>query len=162
MIYESFSLNDTMTLAKDIAKKAKVGDIICLSGELGAGKTAFAKGFAQGLGISDHISSPTFTLMQLYDHGRLPLYHFDLYRLAEEMTTSYHSTDDKMRPIEQIDEWILDDIGFFEYLNSNGICLIEWAEHAQHLIPSTAIWIRIRRVYDGSIAEKRTIHICGL
>ena len=142
-----------MALAEDIAKKAKAGDIICLSGELGAGKTAFAKGFARGLEVLAHVSSPTFTLMQLYNNGRLPLYHFDLYRLGEELTENEKCI---------IDEWTLYDIGFFEYLDLDGVCLIEWAEYAQHVIPSTAIWVRIRRSEDGSIAEKRTIHICGL
>ena len=133
----SRSLEETMAFAAKMAGQAKAGDIICLSGNLGAGKTAFAKGFAKGLGVSGHVNSPTFTLMQIYEDGRLPLYHFDLYRLAEFLQSG-----------TQIDADTLDDIGFFEYLEDNAICLIEWAEYAIDLIPNNAIWVNIEILDD--------------
>ena len=80
-IYETKSAEETFAIGSKLADFANAGDILCLKGELGAGKTVFAKGFAKGLGISAHVTSPTFTLMQIYEEGRLPLYHFDLYRL---------------------------------------------------------------------------------
>lgn len=153
MKYESKSLEDTMAFAESLAKEAKPGDILCLCGPLGAGKTAFAKGFAKGLGIQGHVSSPTFTIMQVYDKGRLTLYHFDLYRLMDvEMNV-------------EMDLDALDDIGFSEYLESDGVCLVEWAEYAEEVIPDGAKWIRIETVADrseddGSNSEERTIHIC--
>ena len=133
----SRSLEETMAFAAEMASQAKAGDIICLSGNLGAGKTAFAKGFAKGLGVSGHVNSPTFTLMQIYEDGRLPLYHFDLYRLAEFLEEGI-----------QIDADTLDDIGFFEYLEDEAICLIEWAEYAIDLIPSNASWVKIEILDD--------------
>jgi len=133
----SRSLEETMAYAAKMAVKAKAGDIICLSGSLGAGKTAFAKGFAKGLGVKGYVNSPTFTLMQIYEDGSLPLYHFDLYRLAEFLEKG-----------SQIDADILDDIGFFEYLDDKGICLIEWAEYAIDLIPSHATWVEIEILDD--------------
>ena len=136
----SCSLEETMDIAAKMAQQAKAGDIICLSGTLGAGKTAFAKGFAKGLGVKGYVNSPTFTLMQVYDDesSKLPLYHFDLYRLAEQLNEE-----------TQIDEDTLDDIGFFEYLGDDGVCLIEWAEFARDLIPKTADWINIEICDDN-------------
>lgn len=147
MEYISNSLEDTMSFAEKMAKKTKPGDIICLSGSLGAGKTSFAKGFARGLGIKGHVNSPTFTLMQVYEDGTLPMYHFDLYRLAESFAEG-----------EQIDFDTLDEIGFFDYLNESGVCLLEWAEYAKDLIPKNAIWVKIdvhgdtRKIFiEGSV-----------
>ena len=116
-----------MAIAASIASGAAPGDVICLSGPLGAGKTAFAQGFALGLGVEDYVNSPTFTIMQIYGGGRLPLYHFDLYRLTSEL-----------------DEDSLEDIGFFEYLDKGGVCLIEWAEYARDFIEAGAIWVDIK------------------
>ena len=82
-LFESGSIEDTQDFAAKMAAQAKPGDIICLCGEMGAGKTAFAQGFAQGLGVKGHVNSPTFTIMQIYEDGRLPMYHFDLYRLED-------------------------------------------------------------------------------
>ena len=161
MKYESYSPEDTMAFGAELAKKAKAGDIICLCGTLGAGKTAFAKGYAKGLGVSAHVSSPTFTLMQVYEDGRLPLYHFDLYRLIELITDGPLSDEDV-----QIDDNALDDIGFFDYLDADGVCLIEWAEYGRDAIPDGAVWVKIercdRRDDDGSVAEGRAIYVCGL
>jgi len=141
----SNSAKETMDIAAELAQKAKPGDIIALSGELGAGKTAFAKGFAIGLGVKAHVSSPSFTLMQIYEDGRLPLYHFDLYRLEDFA-----------------DEDTLEGVGFFEYLEGDGLCLIEWAEYAKEHIPDSAMWVEIRREQNADNErerDKRTIHI---
>ena len=127
---EVFSIEDTLTLAAEIAQQAKAGDVFCLCGNLGAGKTAFAQGFARGLGIEGYVTSPTFTIMQTYENGRLPMYHFDLYRLAENDEDEIHAE-------------ILDDIGFEEYLNSDGVSLIEWAVYAKNNIPAEAVWVNI-------------------
>jgi len=116
---------ETAKFAESIAQTARQGDIFCLTGPLGAGKTAFAKGFAMGLNVSDatYVVSPTFTLLNGYYSGRLPLYHFDVYRLsgAEE----------------------LEGIGYEEYFYGNGVCLVEWADRVTDVLPSTAVWIDI-------------------
>jgi len=120
---------DTINFAATMAKTAKNGDIICLSGDLGAGKTVFAQGFAQGLKISQQVNSPTFTLLREYTGETLTLYHFDLYRLCE--TTN------------KLDYDTLENIGFFDYLGIDGVCLIEWAEFAKDFIPKNAQWLNI-------------------
>jgi len=102
---------DTLALGLNLAKSAKPGDVWLLSGDPGAGKTVFAKGFAEGLGVCEDVTSPTFTLLNIYNSGRLPLYHFDLYRLQNQ------SND----PIEAFEE-----SGFDEYLYGDGVCLVEW------------------------------------
>ena len=139
----SNSVKDTMDIAEKLAQKAQPGDIIALSGELGTGKTAFAKGFAKGLGVKGYVSSPSFTLVQIYEDGRLPLCHFDLYRLADPVT-------------DFVDEDILEGIGFFEYLDADNICLIEWAEYAKEYIPNSALWVEIRRDDDK---DRRKIYL---
>ncbi len=121
-VYLSHSEQETRSLAEALAKSARPGQTYCLCGGLGAGKTAFAKGFAEGLGVQDEVVSPTFTLMHEY-RGRLPLYHFDIYRLP--------------------DEDALYDIGFDEYRDANGICLIEWADQLPEAMPEDAVWIHI-------------------
>lgn len=129
MIYESFSPEETRKIASDIAENAKESDVFCLTGDLGAGKTVFAKGFAEGLGINEHITSPTFTIFNIYN-GRIPLYHFDMYRIEDE------------------DE--LYNLGVEEYFYGKGICLIEWPEMAMGLIPSDAAWISIKKDINKS------------
>lgn len=124
MIYDSFSEEQTRKIGFELAKKAKKGDIYCLSGDLGTGKTAFTKGFAQGLEIQEDITSPTFTIINEYI-GKLPLYHFDVYRISslEEM----------------------DDTGYEDYFFGEGICIVEWAEMVKELIPNDAFWITIEK-----------------
>lgn len=162
-MYESNSVEDTIAFAIKMAINAKPGDIICLCGPLGAGKTVFAQGYAKGLGVSDYVNSPTFTLMQVYDTGRLPLYHFDLYRLLG------HNQIDP----GEIDLDTLDDIGFLEYLDGDGVCLIEWAEYGRNMVPDGAYWVEISRKDENGIdgdgkekdgkdkgeMEKRTIYV---
>jgi len=145
MMYESSCPEDTQHFAAKLAAKSKAGNIFCLCGNLGAGKTAFSQGFVQGLGYTGYVSSPTFTLMQIYEGGRLPVYHFDLYRLMEDVNAD-----------------TLEEIGFFEYLDADGVCLIEWADCAREYMPDSAIWVDIGRVENGSDENKRKIHIRGL
>ena len=125
IIHKSFSAEETAHIAADYGRAAIPGDIICLSGQLGAGKTVFAQGFAQGLGYTGHVTSPTFTIMQEYVGGRLPLYHFDLYRLEG-------GTVD------------LEGIGYEDYFFTGGVCLIEWPEMAEDAIPPNALLVEIR------------------
>jgi len=124
MLCESFSAADTENLGIILGQEAKKGDIFCLSGDLGAGKTVFAQGLALGLNYNGQVTSPTFTLMNEYIGGRLPMYHFDLYRLEngeEDMET----------------------IGYEDYFYGKGVTLVEWAELAGDAIPENAIWIKI-------------------
>ena len=125
MIKISNSENETFALGKSMGEAAKAGSIYCLDGDLGAGKTVFAKGFAVGLGITEPVTSPTFTIVREYREGRLPLYHFDAYRIADP------------------DELLA--IGYEEYFYGDGVCLIEWAELIDELIPDTAVHISIER-----------------
>ncbi|MCD8216074.1 MAG: tRNA (adenosine(37)-N6)-threonylcarbamoyltransferase complex ATPase subunit type 1 TsaE [Clostridiales bacterium] len=125
-VYETHSGEETEKIGFELGLKAEAGEIYCISGDLGAGKTCFTKGFARGLGVKDHITSPTFTIVNEYE-GRLPLYHFDVYRLEGE------------------DE--LYDIGADEYFFGNGVCVIEWAETVREAIPAAAVWIGIYRDY---------------
>ena len=123
-IYESYSEEDTLSLARKLGEGAKEGDIFCLIGDLGVGKTVFSKGFAEGMGIEDHITSPTFTIVHEYE-GRLPLYHFDVYRISDA------------------DE--MDEIGYEEYFYGEGVCLVEWANIIPEIIPSSAKYITVEK-----------------
>ena len=90
-IFESFSEQETYRIAKELAERAAAGEVYCLSGDLGVGKTVFTKGFAAGLDIQEPVSSPTFTIVQIYEEGRLPLYHFDVYRIEDKRLISYNN-----------------------------------------------------------------------
>ena len=118
------SEEETFALGKAIGEAAKPGSVFCLSGDLGSGKTVLAKGMAAGLGITDDIVSPTFTLVQEYQ-GNLPFYHFDIYRLA--------------------DEEALLDIGWEEYIEAGGVCLVEWADQVAEAMPPEAEWLTFER-----------------
>lgn len=124
-IMESFSEKDTFNIGKELGGKCKPGDVILLNGDLGVGKTIFTKGFGKGLGIEDPISSPTFTIMQIYEEGRIPLYHFDVYRIAD---------------IEEMDE-----IGYEDYFYGEGVCLIEWAELIEEILPDKCMSVTIEK-----------------
>lgn len=124
MIYESFCAEDTLNLGRKLGEKAKQNDVYCLTGDLGTGKTVFTKGFAEGLGIDEWITSPTFNIVNEYK-GRIKLFHFDVYRI---------STPDE-----------LFDIGFEEYTTGGGVCLIEWAELIKDDLPEDCIWITIEK-----------------
>ncbi len=134
---ESFSEQDTFRIAKELSEAAVSGEVYCLSGDLGVGKTVFTKGFAAGLGITEPVSSPTFTIVQIYEEGRMPLYHFDVYR------------------IEDIEE--MEEIGYEDCFYGEGVCLVEWAELIKELLPEHCINIRISKDlskgYDYRLVE---------
>ena len=125
MVYETFSPSETEKIGFEMGKNASAGDIYCLSGVLGVGKTVFTRGFAKGLGVEDeYITSPTFTIINEYE-GRLNLYHFDVYRIGS---------------IEE-----MDDTGYEDYFFGNGVCLVEWAELVKEIIPENAKWITVEK-----------------
>ena len=128
MTYESSREQETFALGEKIGREAQPGDIYALLGDLGVGKTVFTKGFAKGLGIEEHVSSPTFTIVQLYDEGRLPLYHFDVYRIGDP---------------EEMDE-----IGYEDCFFGSGVCLVEWANLIEELMPLQTKWITIEKDLD--------------
>lgn len=125
MVFESTSSQMTFEFAKKIGENLKRGDVLCLDGDLGVGKTVFTKGVAAGLGIKDDVSSPTFTLIQEYYGGRLPLYHFDVYRIDGP--------------------WDMDDLGYGEYFYGEGVCLVEWGSMINELFPENTIYVRIEK-----------------
>lgn len=138
MVYETFSPQETEKLGFALGKNAKSGDIFCLSGDLGVGKTVFTKGFAKGLDVEDeYITSPTFTIINEYE-GRLNLYHFDVYRIVS---------------IEE-----MDDTGYEDYFFGDGVCLVEWAELVEEIIPENAKWITVEKdLSKGDDYRKITI-----
>ena len=125
MVFESTSSQMTFEFAKKIGENLKRGDVLCLDGDLGVGKTVFTKGVAAGIGIKDDVSSPTFTLIQEYYGGRLPLYHFDVYRIDGP--------------------WDMDDLGYDEYFYGEGVCLVEWGSMINELFPENTIYVRIEK-----------------
>lgn len=125
MIKETFSDKETFEFGAELARKAKAGDIICLDGDLGTGKTVIAKGIAAGLGIKEPVSSPTFTVVKEYREGRLPLFHFDVYRIEE--------------PSE------MEEIGYEDYFFGDGVTVVEWSDMIEELIPEGAIRIRLKK-----------------
>ena len=122
---ESFGPEDTFALGKKYGCKAEQGLIFCLDGDLGVGKTVFTQGFADGLGIKEPVCSPTFTILQVYEEGRIPLYHMDAYR------------------IEDPDE--MEEIGLPEELAEDGVCLIEWGQQIEELLPDDCIRVTIEK-----------------
>lgn len=125
MIIETSSQKETFEIAQKLGEMANPGDIFTLHGDLGVGKTVFSQGFGKGLGISEPINSPTFTILQVYDSGRLPFFHFDVYRIGD------------------LDE--MDEIGYEDCFYSNGVSLVEWAELIEPLIPEHAIHVTIEK-----------------
>lgn len=125
MIYETESARETFALGERIGREAKPGQIYTLTGDLGVGKTVFTQGMASGLGITGTVNSPTFTILQVYENGRLPLYHFDVYRIGDE---------------EEMEE-----IGYEDCFYGGGVCLIEWAERISGILPETCIPVLIEK-----------------
>lgn len=125
IIKETFSEKETFALGEILGKEAKSGDVFTLEGDLGVGKTVFTKGLAKGLGITEDVNSPTFTIVQEYDDGRLPFYHFDVYRIGD---------------VEEMDE-----IGYEDYIYGNGVCLIEWANLIADILPKKRTEICIEK-----------------
>lgn len=127
---------DTRKFGKELCEKLTAGSVIALTGDLGTGKTALTKYIAQGLGIEETITSPTFNIVKQYDSGKLPLYHFDVYRIGD---------------VEEMYE-----LGYEEYFYGNGVCIIEWAELIEDIIPDDAMRIQIS--YGEKEGER--IYIC--
>ena len=125
MIVESFSTEDTLALGKKIGESAVPGQVYTLIGDLGVGKTVFTQGLAAGLGIQEPISSPTFTIVQVYEEGRMPFYHFDVYRIGD---------------VEEMDE-----IGYEDYFYGEGITMIEWANLIEDILPPVYQQITIEK-----------------
>ncbi len=122
---ETFSAEETFALGEKLGQAAKAGDVYTLVGDLGAGKTVFTQGFACGLGVSEPVNSPTFTILQVYDTGRLPLFHFDVYR------------------IEDADE--MDEIGWEDCVYGDGVSIVEWADRIREILPECCREIRIEK-----------------
>lgn len=123
--YDTNSAQETFALGKRMGEAANAGELYALYGDLGVGKTVFAQGFGAGLGITEPLASPTFTILKEYDEGRLPLYHFDVYR------------------IEDPDE--MDEIGYYDKLDGDGVCLIEWPSQIEEILPREMIRITIEK-----------------
>ena len=125
MIIETRSAEETYNLGVEIGRKAIKGQVYTMVGDLGVGKTVFTQGMAKGLEIDEAISSPTFTIVQVYDEGRLPFYHFDVYRIGD---------------VSEMDE-----IGYEDYVYGEGVCLIEWANLIEEILPEHKICITIEK-----------------
>ena len=138
-VYETFSAAETHALGKKIGETAKPGDVYTLVGDLGVGKTVFTKGLARGLDILEPVSSPTFTIVQVYEEGRLPFYHFDVYRIGD---------------VEEMDE-----IGYEDYIYGDGVSLIEWANLIEEILPEHYTEIKIEKDLEKGF-DYRRISIC--
>lgn len=138
MEYISNSPAETEALGEALAARLTAGTVVAFTGDLGAGKTAFTRGLARGLGVPDRVTSPTFTIVNEYEGGRLPLFHFDMYRLG--------SADD------------LFDIGWEDFLRRGGVCAVEWSETVQEALDADTIYVDIRR---GAEDNQRVLTIRG-
>ena len=135
MNFETFSAEETFKLGEMTGGKLKPGTVVCLDGDLGVGKTVFVKGVAKGLGIKEPVVSPTFTILQEYRDGRIPLYHFDVYRIED--------------PEEMYE------IGFDDYLYGDGVCLIEWAKRVKELLPEDVLRITIAKDPEKGLSYRK-------
>lgn len=135
MKIETFSEKETFELGKKLGTEAKAGQVYALLGDLGVGKTILTKGFAEGLGITEPVSSPTFTIVQVYEEGRMPFYHFDVYRIGD---------------IEEMDE-----IGYEDCFYGDGVCLVEWANLVEEIMPENTIWITIEKDLEKGFDYRR-------
>mgnify|MGYP002764049119 FL=1 len=141
VIIETENPEETFALGQKIGRAATPGQVYTLTGDLGVGKTVFTQGVASGLGITEPVNSPTFTIVQVYEEGRLPFYHFDVYRIGD---------------IEEMEE-----IGYDDYFFGEGICLIEWAELIKEILPENRISITIEKDLSRGF-DYRRITIKGL
>lgn len=135
MEFETYSAEETFRLGEMTGGKLKPGTVVCLDGDLGVGKTVFVKGVAKGLGIKEPVVSPTFTILQEYREGRIPLYHFDVYRIED--------------PEEMYE------IGFDDYLYGDGVCLIEWAKRVTELLPDGVLRITIAKDPEKGLSYRK-------
>ncbi len=134
-VYETYSPEETRELGKKIGERANPGDVYTLNGELGVGKTTFTQGIAEGLGIAEPICSPTFTIVQVYEEGRIPFYHFDVYRIGN---------------VEEMDE-----IGYEDYFYGDGLCLIEWADLIGEILPEECHEVLIEKDLEKGFDYRR-------
>ena len=139
MVKETFSERETWELGEEMGRAALKGQVYSLTGDLGVGKTVFTKGLAAGLGITEPVVSPTFTIVQIYEEGRLPFYHFDVYRI---------------RDISEMDE-----IGYEDYIYGDGVSLIEWADLTPEVLPEHYMEVRIEKDLEQGF-DYRRISIC--
>lgn len=141
MVIETRSPEETFQFGKKLGREAKPGQIYTLNGDLGTGKTVFTQGFAAGLGITEPVNSPTFTIVQIYEEGRMPFYHFDVYRIGD---------------VEEMDE-----IGYEDCFYGEGVCLIEWAELIEEILPEHVIAVTIEKDLEQGF-DYRKITLTGL
>lgn len=135
MIYETYSAQETASLGKKLAQQLQPGSICALNGDLGVGKTVFAQGIAQGLGITEPICSPTFTILQVYEEGRIPFYHFDVYRIGD---------------LEEMEE-----IGYEDYFYGGGFTMVEWADRIAELMPPCHMRVTISKDLEKGFDYRR-------
>ena len=135
MVIESNSPEETFRVGKELGEKAYAGQVFTLTGDLGVGKTVFTQGLAKGLGIEEPVNSPTFTIVQEYDGGRLPFYHFDVYRIGD---------------VEEMDE-----VGFDDYVMGEGVSLIEWADLISEILPEKRTEILIEKDLERGFDYRR-------
>ena len=135
MIWDSYSPEETFAIGEKIGREAKAGEVYTLIGDLGVGKTVFTQGVAKGLGIREHVNSPTFTIVQIYEEGRLPFYHFDVYRIGD---------------VEEMEE-----IGYQDCFYGEGICLIEWANLIEEILPDNYREITIEKDLEKGFDYRR-------
>lgn len=136
-IYETFSPEETAELGRTFGQSAAPGDVYTLIGDLGTGKTVFTQGIAEGLGITEPVNSPTFTILQVYESGRLPFYHFDVYRIGD---------------IEEMDE-----IGYEECFYGSGLCMIEWGNLIAEILPERRKDITIEKDLEKGFDYRKII-----
>ena len=137
IVWESFSPEETFAIGEKLGREAKPGDVYTLIGNLGVGKTVFTQGVAKGLGITEPVNSPTFTIVQIYEDGRLPFYHFDVYRIGD---------------VEEMEE-----IGYQDCFYGEGICLIEWANLIEEILPDHYEEITIEKDLEKGFDYRRII-----
>ena len=134
---DSYSAQDTFALGERLGKQAMPGQVYTLIGDLGVGKTVFTQGFAAGLGITEPVNSPTFTILQSYEGGRLPFYHFDVYRIGD---------------VEEMEE-----IGYEDCFYGNGVCLVEWADLIEEILPEHYTQIRLEKELERGFDYRRIV-----
>ena len=139
MVIETYQETETFELGRRLGKETRAGQVYTLVGDLGVGKTVFTKGLAAGLGIEEPVSSPTFTIVQVYEEGRLPFYHFDVYRIGD---------------VEEMDE-----IGYEDYIYGDGVSLIEWADLIREILPEHYTEVKIEKDLQKGY-DYRRISIC--
>ena len=134
-VFETWKQEETYELGRKMGEEAAPGQIVCLNGDLGVGKTVFTQGFAAGLGIEGPVNSPTFTIVQQYEEGRLPLYHFDVYRIGD---------------VSEMDE-----IGYEDCFFGDGVCLIEWSVLIEEILPEHVVKVVIEKNLEQGFDYRR-------